>query len=54
VASRRQSLDSQLSEAQGQFHQSDDEDADQEYVDLPNVIGGGGGGTPGKRRRKRR
>ena len=54
MASRRQSLDSQLSEAQGQFHQSDDEDADQEYVDLPNVIGGGGGGMPGKRRRKRK
>ncbi|XP_052085456.1 smoothened homolog [Mytilus californianus] len=59
MASRRQSLDSQLSEAQGQFQYSDDEDADQEYVDLPNMIGGGGGGAGvsdgrGKRRRKRK
>lgn len=55
MASRRQSLDSQLSEAQGQFQYSDDEDADQEYVDLPNMIGGGASGSGrGKRRRKRR
>lgn len=55
MASRRQSLDSQLSEAQGQFQYSDDEDADQEYVDLPNMIGGGASGSGrGKRRRKRK
>ncbi|CAG2254965.1 SMO [Mytilus edulis] len=58
MASRRQSLDSQLSEAQGQFQYSDDEDADQEYVDLPNMIGGVGGAGVGdgrgKRRRKRK